>query len=40
MAALGHQHDHMCNELQPRNGGLTCDAGLEAGRHTPDLETG
>ena len=32
-AVPGCQHDHIWNELQSRNGRLTCDPDLEAGRY-------
>jgi hypothetical protein len=33
VAIPGYQLDYIRNELQTRIGGLTCDPGLEAGRH-------
>ena len=43
MATPGCQTDCICNELQSRNGGHTCDPDLEARRQPafgPDLEAG
>ena len=37
-AIPGCQHDYIGNELQSRNGGLTCDLDLEARRQDSELD--